>query len=139
MVQYSWDARYSVHVKLIDQQHQQLFSLINQVVDAVQNLRCAQAVDEILPRLVDYTHYHFEEEESRMHELDYPEYKPHKAQHDAFKQKLDQLAEQARDAEEDERASVTLNMLQFLNDWLVQHIGEVDQKMAPFLKEHGVE
>ncbi len=139
MVQYSWDASYSIQVKLIDQQHQQLFSLINQVVDAVQNLRCAEAVDEIMPKLVDYTRYHFEEEESRMQELGYPEYKQHKAQHDAFKQKLDQLAAKAKGAPDGERASVTLDMLRFLNDWLVQHIGEVDQKMAPFLKEHGVE
>lgn len=139
MVQYSWDASYSVNVKVIDQQHQQLFSFINQVVDAVHNLRCAQAVDEIMPKLVDYTNYHFEEEESRMQEFDYPEYGPHKAQHDAFRQKLEQLAGQAKDAPQSERASVLLDIYKFLNDWLVQHIGEVDQKMAPFLKEHGME
>ena len=138
MGQFSWDAGYSVDVALIDAQHQQLFSLINQVADAVENLKCAEAVDVILPKLVNYTGYHFDEEESRMNQLGYPEAAQHRAQHEAFKAKLDELSVHARNADVSERAAATLDMLTFLNDWLVQHIGAVDKKLGAFLRENGV-
>jgi len=138
MGQYSWNAGYSVGVALIDEQHQQLFSFINQVADAIRNLKCADAVNVILPKLVEYTGYHFDEEESRMNQLGYPEAAQHRAQHEAFKAKLDELTVRAKNADVSDRAAATLDMLTFLNDWLVQHIGSVDKKLGAFLREKGI-
>ncbi len=135
---YSWDASYSVDVETIDAQHQQLFALLNQVADAVENMRLAEGINEVLPKLVDYTGYHFDEEEKKMNDVSYPDTASHKVQHDTFKAKLDEMAETAKQAGAEDRAVLTLDMLKFLNDWLVQHIGQVDKKLGAFLKEKGI-
>ena len=64
----------------------------------------------------------------------YPEVAQHAAEHRALTEKV--LSFQADF--ESGKALMTVQVLQFLRDWLSHHIAESDTKYAPFLQQHAV-
>jgi hemerythrin len=88
----------------------------------------------ILGRLVQYTTVHFAHEERLMQLHQYPDFAKHKAQHDALVKQV--LAFQTEfDAG---RATMAVQVLQFLKDWLANHIKGSDLAYAPCLKAQKV-
>ena len=59
MIGIEWTQALSVGMDEIDQQHQQLYSIIAQLIDARKQGLDHQSVLSILTRLVDYSDYHF--------------------------------------------------------------------------------
>jgi len=137
VARYEWTERYSVSIPEIDEQHQQLFALMNQAADAVENLNCAKAVTVLLPKLVDYTDYHFKTEEQKMSDHAYPAADIHRAQHDAFRERLNEMATRAAGADEGERAALMLELTNLVHNWLVNHIGTVDRELAEHVSRKG--
>ena len=69
-----------------------------------------------------------------MEEHDYPGLAQHKAEHEALTKQV--LAFQAE--LQSGRASMTVQVLQFLKNWLEQHIKVSDRAFAPCVKEKAV-
>ena len=82
-----WKDDYSVGIDSIDQQHKKLLNLINQLQTAVDYSTGEQFEREALDELVDYTKTHFTYEEGLMRDNDYPDFEPHKAQHEKMFEK----------------------------------------------------
>ena len=73
---------------------------------------------------------HFAHEERLMRLHDYPEFEQHKEQHEA-------LTHQVVDFQADfqgGRVAMSVQLLQFLKDWLEKHIQGSDLAYAPHLK-----
>ena len=88
---------------------------------------------EALDELVDYTKTHFAYEEGLMQQYDYPEFEPHKAQHERMIQKVDDvLAEYEQDHDRAMR-----HALDYLKQWLINHINGTDKEYSEFLIEKG--
>jgi hemerythrin len=86
-------------------------------------------------RLVDYTKVHFAREEKLFGQTGYPEAVPHKQQHDALtRQVLDVQRKYAAGA----AATVSLEVMHFLRDWLIKHIQGTDQKYRSHLNAKGI-
>jgi len=113
-------------INAMDSQHSRLFDLIDQLGDALQNGRSEEALRKILPELADYTVMHFSEEERMMEERKIPGLDAHKLIHRAFVSKVQTtMADMASG-----KPVIATSLVNFLQDWLVQHIGGTDRKYA---------
>lgn len=127
---FEWSDRYSVGIGSIDAQHQSLFRLAADLHAAMAAGQGKAASAKVLDRLVQYTATHFAHEERLMRLHDFPGLPVHKAQHES-------LTKQVRQFQTDfhaGRATITVQLLKFLQSWLESHIKESDQQFAPFLK-----
>ncbi len=117
--------------KVIDREHEVLFSYINLLQKALENESRAHVTEQVILGLAEYTKTHFFVEEELMAAYDYPDYDPHKKAHEIFKKKINALLkefEQGRD--------ISLqSMLDILKKWITDHILTVDARLAEFLKD----
>lgn len=126
--------KYSVKIQKIDEQHQTLIGIINEVFEAKTNNLSKAVIAGILERMTEYAGTHFKYEEDLMKENGYPELEQHRMEHQFF---ITSVGEFNRDFKLNED-SLTGEMLDFLKNWLIKHIMETDQKYGPFLNERGV-
>lgn len=123
----TWSEAFHIGLPEIDDQHMMLVNLMNDLWAAIAANAPVSRCDEILARLENYTVAHFTAEEIMMRTLGYPELERHKAAHLEFVKRIQ--AERGRVAE-GERP--TLNILHFLQDWLIKHILVNDKAYADF-------
>lgn len=129
-----WDEHYSVGIKVIDEQHQRLFTMIQDFYDQMRQKHTKEGMAEILKGLTDYSLYHFNSEESLMTRHQYPRYPQHKNEHTKFIQKVEDF----RLRFDSGQLVIPIEIADFLKSWLTNHILKTDQQFAPFLREKGV-
>lgn len=130
-----WQDSYSVGINSIDQQHKKLINLINQLQTAVDYSTGEEFEREALNELVEYTKTHFTHEEGLMQQYGYPAFEPHKAEHT---QMIKQVENVIAEYEKDPDRSMT-HALNFLKDWLINHINGTDKQYSSFLQEKGAQ
>ncbi len=130
----TWGPMLSVGVKEIDEQHQRLIALVNELNDAMQSGQGKAKLGAVLGELVRYTVYHFGTEERLMEKHHYELTIAHRAEHrklvedvGAFKAKF-----------ESGNAMISAELMNFLRDWLSRHILGTDKKLAQALNKAGV-
>ena len=129
-----FDDSLKVGITEIDEQHGRFIGFINDTWDALERGDDKDEFLYILNKLLDYAMEHFSSEEALMREHGYPDYDKHKATHsetaaDLFEFDVRLLA----DDPEESRA-----FLEFLTNWLKNHILVTDMQLAAFLKQKGV-
>ena len=128
----NWQAEYETGNLEIDEQHQDLFELVNSLHDAVITNKDVQTLQDILNSLASHTIEHFQAEESLMLAAHYPDYTRHKATHDHLVVKVINLLQMLRS----HKLEATTDITQFLTDWLTHHIKGEDQKMIQFFQNN---
>jgi len=134
MAQLVWSDRYKVGIFDIDVQHQKLVSMINDLDQAMTKGQGKQALAKILSDLIYYTQSHFSKEEALMKEHGYPEYDEHVRKHRAMTQKVLQVQAEFQSG----KTNLSIEVMNFLQNWLNKHILETDMKYGPFLTSKGV-
>jgi methyl-accepting chemotaxis protein/hemerythrin len=125
-----WSSDYENGIKKFDDQHKVLFDLINQLYVAMKNKQGKSAMAGILNELANYTDFHFKSEEEAFDKFGYP----HTAEHKAIHEKLVAQVIDFIDKFQSGTAMVDFNLLNFLQDWLNNHIKVEDKKYSSFLK-----
>ena len=120
-----------IHIPEIDEQHRNLFEILNMMHTATIEGQEQSAIVKIFDDLIVYTVEHFDTEEKFMQEQKYPEYENHKKEHDELTGQAVKLQEQFKDGS----ATVTFELLDFLNGWLNDHTMGTDRDMGNFLRE----
>lgn len=111
-----------------------MLKIINDLHDAMTVQKGAEASGRTLKSLVDYSRYHFSEEERLMSKYGYEGYAAHKGEHEAFiKSVLDMSERHARGD-----GSVTIALISFLKSWFSKHIRNTDNKYGEFFNNLGV-
>ena len=128
-----WKSDYNVGIDSIDQQHRKLINLINQLQTAVDYSTGEEFEREALDELVDYTKTHFGYEEGLMEKYGCPDFEPHKAQH---RKMIAQVEAVLAEYEQDQDRAMN-DALNFLKDWLIDHINGTDKQYSSFLIEKG--
>jgi hemerythrin len=128
---FKWEPEYSVNVASIDAQHKGLLALGAELFDAMQKGQGKAATGKILDRLIKYTVIHFKHEESLMQANRYPDFASHKAQHDALTVQVAQFQTEFMA----DRAALSMDLLDFLKNWLIGHIQGSDRKYMPFIRD----
>ena len=126
-----WETRYLLGIEEFDAHHKHLVDLLNGVYD----MFVSRAADEgelqrVLDEMTEYSNYHFNLEEQWMSDVDYPKYKEHVLEHKRFIYKLYEFNKQFND----DRASLTLEIVSFLRRWLLDHILNVDAEYGAYIR-----
>lgn len=129
-----WSDALSVGIEEIDSQHQVLVDLLNEIHTAIQQHHGMEATQGIVTRLEEYTRVHFAVEESLMRILHYPDYEPHKKEHDKLISQVSELREKLGTG----KASISFELAHFLKVWLTRHIMEVDKFYTPHFLAQGI-
>lgn len=134
---FKWRDAYSVNVKVIDEQHKNLFKIGRNLFDILS--ASGDYYDEImniLHELKEYTIYHFNEEEKIMKEHNYAEFEKHRLEHKFFIEKISELDDDENIDEE--QVKVTTEILTFIANWIENHILKTDQRYSKFFNEKGI-
>jgi hemerythrin len=134
MALFQWNENLSVHVAEIDGQHRKLIEMINDLHHAMQQGKGRAAMGRIIYGLMDYAATHFATEEKYFDQFGYPDAAVHKKEHSDFTKK----AVDFRDKFERGDAGSSIELMNFLFDWLQNHIKRVDKKYGPFFNENGL-
>ena len=129
-----WDDSYSVGHIEIDIQHRKLVNLINLLHDRMKEGKGKDASVGILKDLLEYADYHFKTEEDLMVKAEFPDLEKHREEHRSFEMKVHSMA---MDAEKGEYL-ISLELNEFLKNWLTSHIKGSDKQYAPYLNEIGL-
>lgn len=119
---FKWNETYALGIAEIDEQHQQLFQIGNDLYYLL-NLKDRQiSLEEmnlILGQLRDYALYHFKTEENYFEAFGYENSETHIAEHGFFMEKLNEI-EFGMGTEPEIRQAMT--MLKLVIDWVFKHI-----------------
>ncbi|MBA3996130.1 MAG: hemerythrin [Candidatus Accumulibacter sp.] len=129
-----WSEALSVGLKSVDEQHRWLVDATNRLhAELVKATPDRAVMGRIIEGLMDYTMNHFIMEEELFERYAYPETAAHKAQHDHFTAQVMDTLVRFEDGEDVGQAT-----LDFLKNWLIEHIMRTDKAYAPFLAAHGI-
>lgn len=134
MALFVWNDSYSVKVKELDSQHKMLIDTLNELHEAMMNREAKEVIGGILKGLADYVGVHFSYEENLMQKHGYPSLDEHKKAHQAFVQKVVEFKKKFDGG----HLMLSMEVMNFLKDWLKNHIKGTDQKYSEFFKQKGV-
>jgi hemerythrin len=129
-----WDESFSVRIAKVDQQHKQLFSLINQLHDAMAEGKGKETLDKVFSGMLNYTVTHFKEEEQMLSAHGYPQFAAHKKQHEAFIERFTQLQKDHNSG----KLGVSIQTRDLLKTWWETHIKTIDMQYSSFLIQKGI-
>ena len=130
-----WDSSFATGIRSIDDQHRKLFDMVNDLHDAMQQKRTKEAIGQILNRLIEYTGSHFAHEENAFRKTSYPDEAAHKQEHTKLVGQVLDLQGKFNAGE----AVLTQSVIEFLQDWLINHIKGTDKRYAPHLSKNGIQ
>ena len=120
--------------ELIDSEHQELVNRINKLVDSCESGKEKTVAVQTLDFLMDYTEFHFRDEEKLQEESGYPDIENHKMQHAAFEKAVNELKEMLEEEEGPTDAFVAA-VNKNITQWFLNHIQVWDKKVADYVKD----
>ncbi|MDD5247452.1 MAG: bacteriohemerythrin [Rhodocyclaceae bacterium] len=125
-----WTEAMSVGNPVLDLDHQRLIAIINRLWVA-ENGGNRQVIEFVLDDLVHYTESHFKREEEMLVQGGYPDCDRHARIHQNICRRLEEIRwEYFQGIREELRGEI----LEFLKDWLNQHILVEDMRYRPYLE-----
>jgi len=138
MLFFAWDERFLTGVSIVDEQHQELVRIINQLASLLSENLDTESFFLIFKRLADYARMHFSTEEALMkrNALSSSELcVAHRHAHERFVEEIELMREEA--LRDPQRAGDAL--VRYLIGWLTFHILGADRQLAAQLQaaQHG--
>lgn len=134
MYTFTWNPEFGVGVSHLDEQHKELFAILNEYYTAIVADQAKEAAGSILARLVEYATHHFSDEERLMASNGYSGFRRHKAEHDRFVSSVLDFQKRLHQG----KILLSMEVTGFLKDWLTSHIKGEDKKYGPFLNGKGI-
>jgi hemerythrin len=123
-----WDARYELGIHEFDEHHKYLIDLLNMTYDGFVGKAEHEELGAVLDALIDYATYHFASEEFWMERHDYPGLLLHREEHAGFCTRVVEIQKDFHQG----KTNLSLETLEFLNSWLVNHILKTDAEYGRF-------
>ena len=134
MALFVWSDRYSVQVEMCDNQHKKLFEIINRLADAMRIGKGQDIVTKTVGELLMYTRTHFQQEEALLRKTGYPQLAAHQELHRRFVADVEALDREAKAG----RTANSVQVLNLLRDWLLNHIQKTDRMYSSHLNAAGI-
>jgi len=131
---FQWREEYNTHIKEMDAHHQELFQTANRLYEEIHSGRNKSVLAETLNFLIRYTQDHFSKEEKLMEDYDFAEYEAHSKHHEQLIFEVQELKSKYEAGE----IQMDMSIVNFLKDWIINHILTEDRKYGPDLNAKGV-
>jgi len=130
MAYIEWTDQLSVHNPVIDSEHKKLVQILNNLHDSMKKGEGSKVLGSTLEQLVLYTKTHFKNEEGIMARNNYIHLAGHKKQHNEFIAEIDKQYAKFKAGS----LALTIELITFLRNWLVDHIQGSDKKFGETMK-----
>ena len=127
-----WSDSFKIGEDEIDKEHWGLFALIHDLGEKFEQGAAEASINLTIEALVAYVDIHYDHEERLMQDSGYPAFEDHKRAHEALTRRVAGLQEDWQ------RAPETIDLealMDFLSNWLSEHILNVDMKFAAYYKQ----
>ena len=128
----NWEPRYSTG-SAMDAEHKTWFAILNRLHDAMSQGKGRDVQQKILTEILAYTRTHFAHEEALLQAWNYPELPAHRQLHITFTRKVQELEKKMNSG----LPVLSLELMDFLKDWLGNHILTHDVKYGTWKKAIG--
>lgn len=126
-----WGEKLILGLDEIDDQHRRLVNMVNRLHKAMKLRKGRDHLSGILGELADYTVSHFKFEETLFEKHGYPDTDSHKQIHKKLVKQVTEFQEELTQG----KASLSMDLMDFLKDWLNNHILKTDKAYVPFLSD----
>lgn len=128
-----WDVTMSTGVAKIDQQHQELISKLNGLLEAMRKGRGKDEIGKLIAYLGEYVVKHFSDEEAEMERVKCPAATANRIAHQQFVKRFTEIRN--RFDKDGVSPKLIIDVQQALLDWFVAHIRSIDTKLALTVKD----
>ena len=126
----SWSDHYLTGNDIIDNEHKELFHLINDFHTHWLEAHDRRDIARVLNQLIAYAQMHFQHEENIMDAAGYPILVQHQKIHEALIDSIFQLHQSYSEG----NLNLEINTMKFVRNWLLEHILKNDYLFRDFLK-----
>jgi hemerythrin len=126
-----WNDSYSVGNVLMDAHHRVFFEMLKEF-QRLKDKNDRDAIQQRIEFLIEYAAMHFGAEERLMLKANFPDFKAHKAIHEAFVKQ----AQSIKESFEKSPTSISGDeVLKLMQDWLKNHIMGSDKQYLPYVQK----
>ncbi|RPH94172.1 hypothetical protein EHM69_08050 [candidate division KSB1 bacterium] len=123
-----WTPELSTGLDWQDEQHQQIIGKIDELLESMNRNEARNVIASLFEFLESYTVQHFAAEESYLQRKRCTGFAPHRAQHLEF---IARMREMERVFNKQGASTyVVMQVQRWLRDWVLDHISQVDKRMA---------
>jgi hemerythrin-like metal-binding protein len=126
-----WKREWETGIQEIDDQHRALLLQMDQLFEAIHKGEEHSEVSNTLRHLALYVDYHFRTEERLMTQTGYGALPAHKACHDVLRETVKGVIR----SQEAGSPSLLVDVVDYLQHWLFDHLDTLDREMAAHLRE----
>ncbi len=123
-----WKEKYCVGIKQIDDQHKLLVDMITKLQESAAKEDVNSEMRKVLKEMVEYTKFHFADEEKFMNKIGYPERGRQRSLHDKFIREVIKILQNLKMGKE----LSNNELISFLINWLVNHIIKEDMRIGTY-------
>jgi hemerythrin len=127
---FEWTEAHAVHVSEVDDEHQRIFRLCDDLQRALIAGAATVEVQSIVDALIIHTAQHFSHEEREMRAAGYSLYAWHRAQHHTARTRVKALERRIRRGDRD----AAIELFEFLHAWLNDHVRLADRMLGAHLR-----
>lgn len=131
---FQWREEYNTNIKAMDDHHRALFETANKLYEEIHSGLNQSVLEDTLNFLIRYTEDHFTQEEKLMEDFDFPEHEVHIKHHVRLIQEVQELKSKYAAGE----IRMDMSIVNFLKDWIINHILTEDRKYGPYLNDKGL-
>lgn len=131
---FKWTPKMQIDNGLIDEDHKQLISIANRLLELDHPNRDAEELKQIIRELYNYVTFHFAREEGLMYKFKYPEIEAHREKHKAIINDMNFHLTSSH-----HMADVLIHFKDLVNKWVINHIMEEDKKIHKYLQSNSPE
>lgn len=131
---FKWEKEYLFNITEIDEQHRYFVSILDEIYKSLISSSTREEKGVLLDKLVDYAILHFRTEEKYFAEFNFEGAAEHIEEH----RKLEKKAMEFHSEFKEGRAEISAEVLDFLEDWLINHLSTMDKKYVECFHAHGL-
>lgn len=131
---YKWEEKFSTGIQSIDNQHKEIFNYLNSLLEAMKLGQADKVIYQIVLDLERYSKVHFQKEEFFFQRFNYSGAKEHIEQHQFFIRKVANLKSDLKSG----NFTLSIELLNFMKDWIENHILVVDKSYSDCFLKNGL-
>lgn len=129
---YKWDVSLKTGVEKIDREHQECMDDLNTFHTHMMKGEGEAGLQNIISRLDKHVSSHFEDEESYMEKIRYPQLAEHKKEHDEFTRRFTALKADAGKGS----VETDTKFFSYVSEWMREHFGGADKRYVEYAKQN---